>query len=462
MSWPLPCATTDTILYESFEPNEEQYPGLPMLGEKPFIYTAITDGIPSMDLLRRTAIEHGADHRTMVVTLNEVRAMRDGLPSVYHRLAERFDQLQLPPTTDNRARMLQAQSEMLARVSTVSAALIHSRRDLETTISKKRQHCRIGRLLSGLGIRAEVDAAAAGPYTVERMDEILLGVKLGMVDMYERVAWPLVPAKEVLLTSELTNAEKRKYGFIPYYQDLLGDNLVACFAYGSSVRTDDEEKFDDLDTSMLVRDLSAAYAVLRGTKPHYDARTRRVGDTGKHIGINLFPAGGRMFHEYARSLDDVSEFRDNLKVLLHTVPFVETWESDELEHGQSLADIKHKTLIDSTGRYTVEPELLIGKQNLFEFFVKNIRFIFKHAMKLETGETLPKETLERILRDRHGIRVPKYKEDPEHLRDALLYARICSAFLHETYLRDRRFCWSYYTDDHPTDLYLARTTLPNI
>jgi len=443
----VPFGTDDAVLGVA-EGEYTRYPGLPENETRHRTLTLITKDIPSAEFFRDIDRMFGEQYILFQYTLDELTGMRHGLPSTFHRIASLFPDLFPDVTVNPRARMLQIQTEIQSRVSTTDAAIIHSRRTMDTATSKVRTLLRIGGLCEGIGIRTDFHAADFAPYTEERIDDILIQFKREMIGLYNRIDWPLTQVPTVTLEERLTPSEKIKFGYREWMRSTLGDNLDAIGVYGSSTQTDDIEKYDDYDNWVIVKDLPAAYNALRATKPKYDLSQGTISAEGKHLGILLFPSGGKMLDDYMRFLDDSEEFRTKMKIIHGSLTFPITLPRENTERGISQSYVKAKTTADAVANFLHKPEQLLNK-NLFEFFVKILRFNYKNAIRYHEGIVLTKEELDKRLRKEHGIAVPKYREDAKYLVEQLIYARQCTAYLQRELFKGIELNYDYFTADIP-------------
>ncbi len=443
----VPFATDDSVLGVA-EGEYTRYPGLPENETRDRTLTFITKDIPSAAFFHDVDRMFGEQYVLFQYTLDELTGMRHGLPSTFHRIASLFPNLFPDISVSPYARMLQIQTELQSRVSTTDAAIIHSRRTMDTATSKIRTLLRIGGLSAGIGIHTDFSAHDFAPYTEDRIDDILIGFKREMIGLYNGIEWPLSPVPTVTLEERLTPSERVKFGYRDWMREALGDNLVAIGVYGSSTQTDDIEKYDDYDNWVVVRDLDSAYTALRATKPKYDLSTGRIHTEGKHLGILLFPSEGKMLSDYMRFLDDSEEFRTKMKIIHGSLTFPITSPRENTERGISQSYVKAKTTADAVANFLHKPEQLLNK-NLFEFFVKIVRFNYKNAIRYHEGIVLTKEELDKRLRKEHGIGVPKYREDAKYLVEQLIYARQCTAYIQRELFKGIELRHEHFTGDMP-------------
>jgi predicted nucleotidyltransferase len=230
-------------------------------------------------------------------------------------------------------------------------------------------------------------------------------------------------------TPEVSEKELEKYPFVDWLKEKLGDNFLGDLLYGSAARTDDPSKFSDYDNWVRVKDVKKAHEVLRGTKPAVvDGKLIEncPEDTPgwRHVGIHLFPEDDDYLLRHIRFLHDSVEFRKHTKVLYGEFPFPKVGMDEVIERGISHAYVKLKTIAGSLNWAWSSPERIIGKPNLYEFIVKNLKFFLQHSLNaVSTPRFRDKEELTRLLADR-DLEIPKYIPDLDHIKDSLLYSMV--------------------------------------
>ena len=248
--------------------------------------------------------------------------------------------------------------------------------------------------------------------------EYMLEVPKGNRWYAEKYRTPEVGAQEL---------EKRFY-YIEWLKEKLGDNLVGVLLYGSAARTEDPKAHSDFDNWVRVRDVQAAQRLLQNTCPVvYEGKV--ISCTGEkhpegshHLGIHLFPESEDYLLRFIRFLHDSREFLLHTKVLHGEFPFINVRQDEVIERGISQAYIKLKTLAGAANWAYTFPEKLIDKQALFEFVVKNVRFFWQHALNALEGPKLrTKQDLTERLQER-GIFIPEFKSDAGYIRQSVVQA----------------------------------------
>jgi hypothetical protein len=450
VAYPFP--TSDKILHQ-FEGSFTKYEGLPHNDPREQTLSVITDGAPSPQLFHRLDEEYGKTHLIFPYSMSEVIGFRHFLPSTYYKIASNTG---MPEDVDPRTRMLQAHTELHTKSSTIDSGVINGRRDMGTALSKVRQYLRISNLFEQIGLPTHATAADFAPFTEERLDEILIQVKLRMLDLMREADFPITTVPEEEFTAGPLPA---RFGYVNHLRRTLGDNLTAVVGYGSATRTEDIEKYGDYDNWLIVEDVERALRQLKGFRPHYDIRTDSLFSADehviaswnnpavKHVGLLIFPNDQRVLHNYMRSLHDIEEFRTTILPLYGAVRLPNPTHEEAVERGISQAYIKAKTLAGSVTLFYDDPSLLLDKPALFDFFCKNTRFFYKHARKHADRSIMTKEEADAAMLAEHGIRVLAYMHDPGYISDALLYSRIATAYLQEQMLGDATFDGSYFTGD---------------
>jgi len=445
----LPFPTSDRILHQ-YEGEFTHYEGLPVFDPRDKTITLVTDGTPSLSLFKRLYVEAGKTHFIFPYSMHELLGYRTFLPSTYHKIAASLDQ-SLPPAVGLKAQVLQARTELHTKVSTIDSAVINGRRDLRTTVSKVRQCLRLHGLLMPLGAKMP-HAREFGPYTEERQEDILLEVKMRLMRLYENIEWPFTAVPQRELKADINDDDRKKFGYIGHYRRLLGDNLTGIVAYGSSTRSDDPASYGDFDNWFIVHDIPAAYALLRNTKPHLHTTTGDVvtideelakkDPAYKHIGILLLPHNSKVRNQYLRALHDIDEFAQTIRVLYGSVSLSVLSPAETVEQGIVQAYVKAKTLVGAV--MTNEDQMnMTKKPALYDYFRKNSRFFFKHAIKRVHSGLMTKEEADAKMKERFGIEIAPSGDDWETLHQGILYTRLAAAHMQKELLSDVAFDGSY-------------------
>lgn len=426
------------ILYEDKGLNF-QVPGLPYEENYKYVRPVILEGIPTV-----SDIEHlleSSDKDTLVNpwSLDVIRGFRDYIPTTFKRVTANMPYellkglfvLEKEWFPESERVLLQLQTEIEAKAATIDSAIIHSRRDLGTVVNKAHLLNRIyliGRLYNHLNER-EYPFLFGDLSDESQWDKALSDIKLQFIDyMLEVPVGKRRYPKRVRMVDVSKKDLSSKYYYVEWLKEKLGDNLIGVLLYGSAARTDDPSKYSDFDNWVRVRDIRKAHETLKGTRPSVvDGKVVELGDKehpdgAKHIGIHLFPESEDYIERHIRFLHDSREFLKHTAVLYGEFPFMKIRQDEVIERGISQAYVKLKTVAGSLNWAYSSPEKIIGKPNLFEFIVKNVRFFLQHSLNaLDEPKFRDKEELNALLADR-GLFIPEYKPDPKHIKDSFAYS----------------------------------------
>ncbi len=435
------------IIYTTEGPNL-RVPGLPY--EDPFdkVKPVVLDAVPSereiIDLIAQS------DASTLVNpwSVSVVKGFQAYIPTTYRRITrdmpaemkqELFgDENQALP--ESLSILLQLQTELDSKAATIDAATINRRRDLGTVVNKAHLVNRlylIGRLY-GHFPEMEYPMLFGGLTDPETWDVALTDMKLTFVEFMKSIPLGGRVYETYVKKPELSDAEiQRRYPYLEWLKQKLGDNLSGVLLYGSAARSDNPEQYSDFDNWVKVRDIRAAHEVLRGTCPVVvgndvvENRACLEIPGAKHLGIHVSLDDPAYQHKHIRFLHDSREFLLHTQVLCGEFPFPLVEQDEVVERGLSQAHSKLKSIAGSLNWAYFSPERLVGKPALYEFIVKNIRFFLQHSLNAIVEPNFrDKQTLDALLAER-GLRVPKYADDLEHIRASLVYATRAVFFLQE-------------------------------
>jgi hypothetical protein len=253
------------------------------------------------------------------------------------------------------------------------------------------------------------------------------------MDFYKSLPMNLHDIGYEAKTARLSQREKSKYGYLEWLKERLGDNLDSVIVYGSSLM---EENYNDFDNIVLVHDLDQAYDVLKGTRPSFlDGKIVSSSAAGKHIGINILPSADRILQKYLRFNNNPIMVMKSSKVIHGSVDFPVVSLEEAAERGLSQTHVKLKLIAGGLNWVYTHPEKIIGKPSLFDYFVKNIRFLFQNALYLTEGDTTSTKTqLDGRLKKDYGITIPSYSDDPNKIRSSMVYSRHACASLYDVLL----------------------------
>jgi len=443
------------IIYEDKGPNY-QVPGLPYEESFKYVKSVILDEVPIKKDIEE--ILATADKETLANSwsLYVVKGFKDYIPTTFRRITQHMPQEMLEKyfhikqewIPEHAKVLLQLQTELDAKTATLDAAIIHHRRDLGTVVNKAHIMNRlysIGRLYGHLEERKDFPFLF-GDLTVEQnWDEALSRMKLQSIDYIMEVPVGKRNYPTRTRTVDVSRREiENKYVYLEWLKQKLGDNLTGVLLYGSAARTDNPEEYSDFDNWIRVRDVAKAHQVLRGTAPAVfdgkvvECRGKEYPEGAKHLGIHLFPESEDYAFRFIRFLHDSREFLKHTKVLYGEFPFIKVSQDEVVERGISQAYVKLKTVAGSLNWAYSTPEKIIGKPSLFEFIVKNVRFFLQHELNaLEEPKFRSKQELDELLKQK-GMSIPKYSDEPEKIKKALIFAMISVLALQKELLESGR------------------------
>lgn len=431
------------IIFETIGRNY-QVPGLPYEETFNYVRPVVFDEIPSFDEIKSLLENSNKDVLSNPWCVSVVKGFRDYIPTTFRRITqgmpremlEEYFQLGDDWVPESDRVLLQLQTEIDSKSATIDAAIINSRRDLGTVVNKAHVANRlymIGRLYNHLQER-EYPLLFGGLEDPSRWDEALSLIKMTFIEYMLEV--PVGKRKYPVRTrtQEVSDKELRtRYPYVEWLKQKLGDDLEGVLLYGSAARTDNPEEYSDFDNWVRVRDVRRAHQALRATKPFLvdDKVVEMTGkpDNGipveaKHIGIHLMPELEEYMIRHIRFLHDSREFLKHTKVLYGEFPFPKIRQDEVIERGISQAYVKLKTISGSLNWAYSAPEKILGKPNLFEYIVKNVRFFQQHSLNaLEEPKFRDKKELDRILAEK-GMEIPKYKPDLQYIKDSLIISMI--------------------------------------
>src|SRR3989338_1494892 len=425
------------------------FPGLPYDNTFTHSEGVIVDSVPEMGELEQILHQARKDTILNPWTVYTLRNLQTYTPTTYRQITRGFQENLLDDYTPNESKginerkriLLQLQTELNTKSSTVDAALIHARRDLGTVTSKAHTVLRlysIGRSWSFFEPNEQFEGyiTGKGPFFFgdltqpNNWDNALLQVKELFIDLLEKIPVGDRPCEKIIKKTDVSDAElQNRFGYVEWLKEKLGDNLAGVLLYGSAAKTDDPKKHSDFDNWVRVHDLRKAQQVLKNTCPVVidnkvvelpPGMAEPVGS--KHLGLNLFSASEKYALNYIRFLHDPVEFLLHGKVIYGDFPFVKVEQDEVVERGVSQSLIKLRTIAGSLNWAYQTPERIYGKPSLFEFVVKNIRFFYQHSLNATEGPQMrTKEELNERLAQK-GLHVPEYRDDLRHIQESLLYS----------------------------------------
>ncbi|MBU2522771.1 MAG: hypothetical protein KKE23_00585 [Nanoarchaeota archaeon] len=403
----------------------------------------VLDDTPSIQDLEHLLKQE--DNKTLVSPwpIQVLRGYKNYLPSTFKRItanmSDEFSQKYFKTPTDwipeSKAILLQLQSELSCKSATIDAAIIHGRRDAGTVSSKVHNLNRlynIGRMYEF--VNEKQYPILFGDCTREEdWDEILFKTKHAFEEMMGEVPLGNRKYSRKMRKPEFSEKEvEKKFPFVNYLKNKLGDNLTGILLYGSSAREEDPSKYNDYDTYVVVRDMRKAFEAMKGTCPNVlDGKVKEMTGVSqddlpkdaKHIGIHLIPNSADYIYRHMRMLHDSREFLLHTQVLYGEIPSEKSALDEVVQRGLSNAAIKSKIVIGALNWAYTKPEKIIGKPNLFDYIVKIPRFYLQHILNAEGKPKFrDKHQLNMILDQVYKMTTPEYSGNPEFIRESVRQA----------------------------------------
>ncbi|MBN2145446.1 MAG: hypothetical protein JW774_12590 [Candidatus Aureabacteria bacterium] len=279
------------------------------------------------------------------------------------------------------------------------------------------------------------------PYTYEgNLKELLIEIKKRLIRYMEQL--PAACRREEKMSARAPDSlpaeEKRKFGYLEWLKEKLGENLRAVVVYGSSVRED--EDYHDYDNYVVVRDLDEAYKVLKGAGITYDIETGQVhwqGHAGKEVTLNLITESA---YPYISRYNQYCDRTVNQCKIIHgEVSFYRVSSGEVMERSMSSCYIRLKMLRSAAVWISRNPSELVGKPALFEFFVKHAQFFMTVNLNLNHPENdfrvLSKEELREELR-KVGIEPLTCRSDPAYIARSMVQAAVDAFRIHAMFLEN--------------------------
>jgi len=239
------------------------------------------------------------------------------------------------------------------------------------------------------------------------------------------------PAETETVTAKLTSEQQQRFSFYKDLVRLLGDDVVAIVLYGSAAKEKNLKNCHDYDLNIVVEDgsLPRIYPKITGKRfVHID---------GKQIGVNLTEKSS--YTKSIRFNHDPREFREQSLVLYGSVDYPMFSEQEIRERQVCSTILRAKTIKSAAAWISQDPELLLGKEDLFGYFQKTLRLIYNSALNLEHGYRLRSKAELNNGLHQLGMQVLPYRQDPKILVDSILQAAVWASALTDMYLKGKRF-----------------------
>ncbi|MDD5045242.1 MAG: hypothetical protein PHG51_06875, partial [Candidatus Omnitrophica bacterium] len=391
-------------------------------------------------------------------TVDEIRNFAVYLPSVVNKLQENLGRKRLSALTgvngtfyqDRILRaILQLQTELSQRIATMDSYIVQNRGVYKTFLNKIYVYNRITAMLIALGLLDRKDASFMSyHFSRDNPVDMLIGIKKKLIGYLELLPMTCVSEEKYVVSASLTTEEQKRYGYVNWLKENLGDNLRAIVLYGSAAR--EKSEFSDFDNWVVVKDLDAAYKVLKGVALTFkDGEAFVRGEEGKEVALNVIPE--YIFPRISRFNTVCDRDIDRCKVLYGSVELYRIDCGEVIERSISSVYLRLKTLRTASLWIARRPQEILGKKALFEYFVKNTQFVMNICINYREGlRVVSKEEIKKRLAE-IGIELFEYKDDPEYIAEAMIQTAVDSSKIHALYLKDRRPNFSFldYAAIHP-------------
>jgi hypothetical protein len=276
------------------------------------------------------------------------------------------------------------QSLLFLSGCTLSAAIIQNRYSEGTILSKLNRLWQAAQYAKRFGYR-KLNALDLESFVVECSDNSstpdymrLLAIKKMYGNALSSITHGLVVERRFIKQDDLSFEDRDKFGFLKDLHELLGNNLQAVFAYGSSITS---RSFSDYDLIVCVQNSAEAFSTLGGKCPNY---------RGKEINISIYDVEDFMDFQSA-SGDNLD---NNARCLLGEIEVPIKPLNDLMIRNFSFAFIRLRQLLGMAG-YLAQEGIhygLDGKRSLYQYFLKIPMHIMK-GVRSVLKEPIAKEYL---------------------------------------------------------------------
>lgn len=362
-------------------------------------------------------------------TPTEMVLIEEYIPSMYYKISKEFGIENNIETKEGIVKLgFQVQSELTNKSSTIDVGIIHKRRDegsVSSTIHNLGRICRILEIL-GMGPQKGIPKHVL---TGGNLDEILIQAKLRYADILRNLPERVHPIEIVNKRAKLSSEQRQRFSYIDDILDICGENVVAIALYGSASKETNPDNYSDYDNFLVVRNgsLKRLYQKLKGNKfTHQD---------GKHIGFNLVEES--VFTKFIRLNHNQHEHLKYTLVLYGNLNFPVVSEAEICDRGTSYAVLRLKALKSACAWITKNPDLLLDKKALFDYFQKTPLFIIQSALNSTEGVACRSkdEIMSRLAEI--GGEVLSFKPDKKYIVHAIYQASVWATQLIEKYYGEK-------------------------
>tara|TARA_Y100000310_G_scaffold144893_3_gene144211 strand:- start:30310 stop:31641 length:1332 start_codon:yes stop_codon:yes gene_type:complete len=403
--------------------------------------TVILDGeMTHKDVARELRNSPEPNTITHLWTRDEVTLLREFSPSTYHKLAQ-DPTLGLESFTDIEHRLpqlaLQLQTEVSHRSATMDCYVLGPKKGDEGTLRSKFHH--LSRLTTLFDLLNIPHPGALSPDLLEGtpdLRELFIETRLRYAELLQNM--PEWANPEITTSTETKTAnfrklpieQQRRFGYVDHIKRLVGEkNLVAVAVYGSATQTTEN---GDYDNYVVIQDGSLPTVCHRLLDQDFVNQ-----EDGKHVGMNILQEGA--FSKFIRMNQDSYERRVTGILLYGSLQFPILSDEEDIERGISSTMLRRRTLGGAATHLTHDPERLLGRPDLFQFFQKTLRSMEKAGLNLREGIfSRSNATLDARL-EQDGIHIRPYKDDLAYLHDGIYDALAAATHLTHKYFAGTEF-----------------------
>lgn len=293
------------------------------------------------------------------------------------------------------------QSALFLAGVTLSAAVVQNRWSRGTIESKFTRLWLAGAMASS-GRLPELEELGLQEFVASRVPclaapnhQLLMDLKQAFSTALKSITRELAGGAVVLSQSNLTSDMAQRFGFIDDLREILGRNLIAAIAYGSSVTSD---TFADYDVLVVVRNERAALERLAGSNPTY---------RGTELNLGVYDESSFWQWQLASG--------DNLSLqglcLYGEIEVPEKSIGDLLARNFSFGFIRLRQILGMAAFASVTSlhDQDDDKRNLYGYFLKIPANIVK-GTRGASGLCVEKTAIQRWIRDRMGYAVEPLME----------------------------------------------------
>jgi len=208
---------------------------------------------------------------------------------------------------------------------------------------------------------------------------------------------------------------ENNYAYVDILKEKFGKNLSSILLYGSSAKGTG----NDFDNLVVLKELpNDLYQQIEGMK---------LQEQEKDVGLIFMPENVLQKFLYINVSNLL--FRDYAKVLYGEINFPIDDDRYIIFKEMYHAGFGSAKLISALNLVYKEPEVLLDKEGLFEYFMKLNRFTFHGLSQADGYRIIDKNEINKALKEKYNYEAPQFRPDAEYIKNSFLEANECSSFL---------------------------------